>query len=136
MPALLAASDIASLEELESHPEYITKLRQNASLLWDELKSVKQLNAVGESSLSPVVHLQLASPAASFAAEEHLLQDIVDEALKQGILLTRAKYVVREEVHLPRPSIRVTVSQAHTPDQIRKAVAVIKAAAASISLKA
>ena len=47
------------------------------------------------------------------------------QALKDGILLTRSKYVLREELYPPPPSIRVAISAAHSTDDIRRAANVL-----------
>jgi len=57
--------------------------------------------------------------------EERLLQSIVDEALKQGVLFLRPSYVEMEKF-MPAPSLRVTISTTHTEEHIHKAAAVLK----------
>ncbi|KAF8314084.1 serine palmitoyltransferase [Clavulina sp. PMI_390] len=60
------------------------------------------------------------------AVEERLLQEVVDEALAQGVLLTRAQRVHGHETVEPRPSIRIAASAALTKKETEKAVAVVK----------
>lgn len=65
---------------------------------------------------------------ADILAEERLLQDVVEEALSQGVLLTRAQRVRGHEALEPRPSIRVAASAALTRKETEKAANVVKAA--------
>lgn len=62
------------------------------------------------------------------ATEERLLQDVVDEALVQGVLLTRAHRLHGQEALDPRPSIRVAATAALTRKETEKAATVVKAA--------
>ncbi|KAJ8489032.1 hypothetical protein ONZ45_g13728 [Pleurotus djamor] len=77
------------------------------------------------------------------AFEEGILQEIVDEALAQGVFLTRAKRLRGQEVNEPKPSIKVSISGGNsgqgggglTKKEIEKACAVIKAAVAKVAAK-
>ncbi|KAJ3552025.1 hypothetical protein NM688_g4379 [Phlebia brevispora] len=60
--------------------------------------------------------------------EERLLQDIVEEALVQGVMLTRSKRLRGQELTEVRPSIRLNLTAALTRKDCEKAAAVIKAA--------
>jgi len=50
------------------------------------------------------------------------------QALGNGVLFSRSKYIVEEEIKPPKPNICVTVSQAHTKEQLEKAATVLKQA--------
>jgi serine palmitoyltransferase len=65
---------------------------------------------------------------ADILAEERLLQDVVEEALSQGVLLTRAQRVRGHEALEPRPSIRIAASAALTRKETEKAANIVKAA--------
>lgn len=67
--------------------------------------------------------------------EEYLLQDVVDECANQGILVTRAKYVVDQERNCPRPSIKIRVTIGLTKKENEKAATVVKAAIIKIFTK-
>lgn len=56
---------------------------------------------------------------------EEILQDIVDEALEQGLLLTRAKYA-QEERKMPPPSIRIYVSNLFSSEQLERSLSIIE----------
>ncbi|KAI0786994.1 serine palmitoyltransferase [Abortiporus biennis] len=59
--------------------------------------------------------------------EERLLQDVVEECLAQGVLVTRAKRL-NQELNPVRPSIRLALSAALTKKESEKAANVVKAA--------
>jgi len=65
-------------------------------------------------------------------AEERLLQDVVEEALAQGVLITRAKRLRGQELIEPRPSIRLAMTSALTKKETEKAVGVVKASLVKI----
>jgi serine palmitoyltransferase len=52
----------------------------------------------------------------------------VEEALAQGMLITRAKRLRGQEMIAPRPSIRLAMTSALTKKETEKAVGVVKAA--------
>ncbi|KAI5118364.1 hypothetical protein M0805_004336 [Coniferiporia weirii] len=60
--------------------------------------------------------------------EERLLQQVVEESLAQGVMLTRAKRLHGQELAEPRPSIRICVTAALSKKDCEKAAATIKAA--------
>lgn len=126
MPAMLAASGVEALTILQAEPQRIQKLRENILAFRKGLVGNRLIDVQG-AEFSPIIFIGLKNHLPSRDREEDILQGIVDEAFAQGFLFTRAKYV-EEEVKLPPPSIRVSISSAHTPDQIKKAVTVLDAA--------
>ncbi|KDR76887.1 hypothetical protein GALMADRAFT_245995 [Galerina marginata CBS 339.88] len=61
-----------------------------------------------------------------YDAEERLLQEVVEETLAQGVMVTRAKRLKGQEIVEPRPSIRLALSSALTKKETEKAVGVLK----------
>ncbi len=76
-----------------------------------------------------------APPAFDIAVEERLLQDIVDEALAQGVWITRARRLRGQEVVEARPSIRLAVTAALSRKECERAAGVVKAAAVKVLTK-
>lgn len=60
--------------------------------------------------------------------KEKLLQDIVNEAMNNGVLLTRSKYVRNQELFNVEPSIRICISTIFTKKEIEKSANAIKLA--------
>jgi len=56
------------------------------------------------------------------------LQDVVDECLGQGVMVTRAKRLRGQEMVEARPSIRLALTSALSKKETEKAVGVVKAA--------
>ena len=51
---------------------------------------------------------------------------MVEEALSQGVMITRAKRLYGQELYSPRPSIRIAVTSALSKKECEKAAGVVK----------
>lgn len=60
--------------------------------------------------------------------EERILQDIVEEVLAQGVMITRAKRLKGQELTEVRPSIKLAITAALSKKDCEKAASVVKAA--------
>ncbi|KAH8112777.1 serine palmitoyltransferase [Phellopilus nigrolimitatus] len=68
------------------------------------------------------------SPATfNIEEEERLLQQVVEEAFAQGVMVTRSKRLRGQELAEPRPSIRLAVTAGLSKKDCEKAAATIKA---------
>jgi len=132
LPPLLAAASIQAFDLIDEDPSIITQMRKNAEFMYKSLSNVDGLTVTTSSPLIPLIHLRLSKPTGDRYQDELLLQKIVDEALANDVMLTRAKYVHEKEAFIPDPSIRVTVSSANTEKQLTTAVSVIKNAVAKV----
>lgn len=56
------------------------------------------------------------------------MQEVVEDALSQGVLITRAKRLRGQEMSEARPSIRLAVSAGLTKKESEKAATVVKTA--------
>jgi serine palmitoyltransferase len=61
-------------------------------------------------------------------AEERLLQQVVEEALKRGVMITRAKRLRGQEMVEARPSIRLALTSELSADDVKKAVKIVSQA--------
>ncbi|KIJ43906.1 hypothetical protein M422DRAFT_30722 [Sphaerobolus stellatus SS14] len=59
-------------------------------------------------------------------AEERILQDVVEEALAQGVLITRAKRLRGQEIVEPRPAIKLAVTAGLNRKDTERTATVIK----------
>lgn len=75
---------------------------------------------------NPASALQRNPPAFDIEAEERLLQEVADDVLAQGILITRAKRLRGQEMSEAQPSIRLAISTAFTKKECEKAATTIK----------
>lgn len=63
-----------------------------------------------------------------YDTEERLLQEVVEETLAQGVIVTRAKGLKGQEMTETRPSIRLAMTSALSKKETEKAVGVLKTA--------
>lgn len=111
----------------------LAPLDDNVLILRSMLDKLSQID-IPSDPLSPLIHFSLKpSPDVSLTEEARILQDVVDEALNNGVLLTRAMVVAQHEMNVRRPSIRICVSAALSKKECEKAAGVIKAAVSKIS---
>lgn len=66
------------------------------------------------------------SPVFNIQEEERLLQQVVEEALAQGVMITRAKRLHGQELNEPRPSIRLAVTAALSKKDCERSATTIK----------
>ncbi len=157
MPAALAVSASEGINILRDSPSIMASLQENIRAIHAVLDKVDYV-AIPSHPASPIIHIHLkplpttslAPPSASsppalkksspntvqpynpesfdIAEEERLLQQVVDEALVQGVLITRAKRLRGQELIEPRPSIRLAVTTGLSKKDCEKAAGVVKAA--------
>jgi serine palmitoyltransferase len=154
MPPLLAVSGSEGINILRNTPSVLATLHDNIRAARAVLDKVDCIS-IPSHPASPIIHIHIRpipsatlqpstapfspsskqSPAAGREAARHaieqderLLQDVVDEALAQGVLITRTKYPRGQEANEPKPSIRLALTSALTRKETEKAVGVMKAA--------
>ena len=66
-------------------------------------------------------------PTFDVLTEEKLLQEVVEECLAQGVLVTRAKRLGGQEMVEAKPSIRIAVTSALGRKEVEKAAGILKA---------
>ncbi|KAF9148339.1 serine palmitoyltransferase component [Mortierella sp. AD011] len=137
IPAMLAvcASEAINILESGKGAPLLNNLNENIAAFRKVIASTPQTIEVNSDVSSPILHLRLPQKALEAAGvttrddEKYLLQSIVDEvATKDGVLITRAKYVDSQEMFLPRPSIRISLCSSHSRKEVEAAAQGIKAA--------
>lgn len=78
------------------------------------------------SNESPVMHIRLIQRILAREEEEKLLQEVVDIALRDGFLISRAKYCLSQELKSAAPSIRVVLSAGMAKKDVEKIAAIIR----------
>ncbi|CAG8540043.1 14131_t:CDS:2, partial [Acaulospora colombiana] len=124
----LAVCATESLLNLARNPSLPETILSNTKTFKNGLANMKYAKVVGSLD-SPIFHLRLNGDEIKIdnvEEKDKLLQEIVDEAMNNGILLTRAKYVRSQENFYIEPSIRVCISAAFTKKEIEKAASTIK----------
>ncbi|CAG8742012.1 44062_t:CDS:10 [Gigaspora margarita] len=129
LPAMLSACATESIKNLDRNPHLVAKVLSNTSTFKSNMANVKYVTVDGFAD-SPVFHLRLIKDikANSIEEKEKLLQEIVDDAMNNGVILTRAKYVFAQEMFGIEPSIRICISASFSKKEIEKAAAITKSA--------
>ena len=151
MPAMLAVSASEAFRIIEQQPNLLKELAGRISsfrqiLAHKSLDSYVILDPPHDQNLSPFFHIRIKESylqthtqdnedQVSREAEERLLQEVVDECAYQGVLITRAKYVYEQELHCPRPSIKISVTTGLSKKENDKAANVVKTAIVKIFSK-
>jgi glycine C-acetyltransferase len=112
LPPTVAASALASIEYLESHPERVTTLRENASYFRDQLLGLGFRPLPGETPIIPVI---LGETAAAIRMSELLLNE--------GVFVTGFGYPV---VPQGQARVRCQISAAHTRADLDQALAAFR----------
>ena len=156
MPALLAVSASEGINILRHTPSILAALQDNirvARSILDRLDCI----IIPSHPASPIIHIHIRPPSPStlqvppttgvaprtfqskhilprdpekfdIEVEERMLQDVVEECLGQGVMITRAKRLRGQEMVEARPSIRLAMTSALTRKETEKAVGVVKTA--------
>ena len=154
VPALLAISASEGINILRNTPSILSTLQENVRVIRAVLDRIHSL-MIPSHTASPITHIYLrtATPSLSVAApnpataasrdapsfdipgEEHVLQDVVDEVLAQGVLITRARRLRGQELLESRPSIRLAVTAVLSCKECKRAAGLIKAAVTKVLTK-
>ncbi|KAH8984866.1 serine palmitoyltransferase [Lactarius akahatsu] len=122
VPALLAFSASEGIDILRNMPSILSTLQENVQATRAVLDCVEATTPPNPTTPAP-----RDAPSFDIAGEERLLQDIVDEALAQGVWTTRARQLRGQELVEARPSIRLAVTTALSRKECERAAGVIKA---------
>ena len=112
LPPTVAASALASIEYLESHPERVTALRENARYFRDQLLGLGFRPLPGETPIIPVI---LGETAAAIRMSDLLL--------KEGVFVTGFGYPV---VPQGQARVRCQISATHTREDLDQALAAFR----------
>ncbi|KAF8816700.1 serine palmitoyltransferase [Phlegmacium glaucopus] len=156
LPALLAVSASEGINIFRNTPSIFETLQENvcaARAILDRLDCI----TIPSHPASPIIHIYARQQSPSFLhpssalmspskypqhsaastkdagresdydAEERALQDVVEETLAQGVIVTRAKRLKGQEMMETRPSIRLAMTSALSKKETEKAVGVLKA---------
>ena len=156
VPALLAVSASEGINILRNTQSILSALQENVRAIRAVLDRVDAIT-IPSHAASLIIHIHLRSPAQSsavtlkapnpstpapreppsfdIAGEEHVLQDVADEVLVQGVWITRARRLRGQELVEIRQSIRLAVTAALSRKECERAGAVIKAAVMKVLVK-
>ncbi|KAF5382843.1 hypothetical protein D9757_007320 [Collybiopsis confluens] len=122
MPPLLAVSASEAINVLLDNPSLLSKLQENIRAAHSLLHPS---SAVVSKPSNPASPLPRDAPVFDIAKEERLLQEVVEEAMTQGVMITKAKRVRGLELTEARPSLRLAMSSALSKADTEKAINVL-----------
>ncbi|KAI8070408.1 pyridoxal phosphate-dependent transferase [Gongronella butleri] len=148
LPAMLANASRESIKMISQQPSMLKDLRDRTLsfrqvLNHKHIESLVEMDVLTNPELSmvPFMHLRIKPSLLSQRAittreqEERLLQEVVDECASQGVLITRTKYVNDQERSLPRPSLKIHITNGLTKKENDKAASIIKSALVKVLSK-
>ncbi|DAA76573.1 TPA_exp: Uncharacterized protein A8136_7250 [Trichophyton benhamiae CBS 112371] len=142
LTALLATTASETIALLHNSPELIVQLRENIKAMWTQLDPRSDWVYCTSAPENPVMILVLkpevvSSKRLTIEDQHHILQEIVDETLANGVLITRLKPVPDETIskqnHIPpAPALKVCITTGLSKKEIEKAGIVIRHAITKI----
>jgi serine palmitoyltransferase len=138
LPAMLAVSAISALAIMEEEPVLLERLKEN-TILFHKTLDHKSLAGVVEitggdlgeaGGVVPILFVRLRA-----RNDDSVLQDICDLCLKDGVLVTRAKFCRGQERDVVEAGIRVAVSGGLSKREVEKAAGVLRDSIKSVVKK-
>ncbi|PGH30452.1 serine palmitoyltransferase [[Emmonsia] crescens] len=136
LPALLATTASETITILQNSPDLITQLRENIKAMWSQLDPRSDYVYCSSAPENPVMYLVLkpgvvAAKRLSVEDQVAVMQDIVDEALANGVLITRLKTieddVVPKQMASPAPpALKVCLTTGMSRKEVEKAGTIIR----------
>ncbi|OJI91435.1 hypothetical protein ASPTUDRAFT_26882 [Aspergillus tubingensis CBS 134.48] len=142
LPALLSTTASATINLLQNSPETVTQLREHTKAMWAQLDPRSDWVYCTSSPENPMMILVLkpevvAAKKLSLDDQQFLLQDIVDECLANGVLISRLKTLQDnfEPKQIVPPALKVCVTIGLTRKEIEKAGTTIRHAITKVLSK-
>ncbi|KAG8529282.1 uncharacterized protein KY384_005917 [Bacidia gigantensis] len=138
LPAMLATTASEVISMLRMNPDMISPVRENIRSMWTQLDPRSEWVNCTSSPYNPIMILAVkpelvASRKWSVADQEQILQDIVDEALANSVLITRLKSMPRGQYTAAKkvgwelePALKVCVTSGLTKKEIERAGTTIR----------
>ncbi len=131
-PPFVAVAAIESLAKLERCPEILQKLDENRKTLYRGLRDIPLFDIISD-ECSSIVFIRLSERSTlSEKEEEDTLARIARRCLEKGVLIiSTAKG--NDFLHCrPPPSLKMTITAAHTKEEIQKTLKTLCTAATDI----
>uniref|UniRef100_A0A914CV92 Serine palmitoyltransferase 1 n=1 Tax=Acrobeloides nanus TaxID=290746 RepID=A0A914CV92_9BILA len=132
LPPLLATAASEALRIMKEEPERFTRLRANAKSFHLGLKRALEGThfQVQGSELSPMQHVIYEHPDPKVV--DHKLDMLVDELYNRSILITRSRYLDKEEAFPPAQSDKVMTNSEMSEEEVVIALSEIQQAAQKV----
>jgi serine palmitoyltransferase len=131
-PPFVAVAAMESLAKLERCPELLLQLNENRRALYQGLRDI-QLLEVTSDERSSIFFIRLAERSTlSEKEEKKILARIARRCLEEGVLVVSAA-VGNDFLHRrPPPSLKMTITAAHTNGEIQKTLKILSKVAADV----
>ncbi|KAI1915670.1 serine palmitoyltransferase component [Ophidiomyces ophidiicola] len=111
LPAILSTTASETLNLLQESPELVMTLRENIKIMWSQLDPRSDWVYCTSAPESPIMFLVIKPEVVSSRRltsedQQQIMQDVVDEALLNGVLISRLK-TIPDESGSEYPSLRV-----------------------------
>ncbi|KAI9878449.1 MAG: serine palmitoyltransferase component [Pleopsidium flavum] len=138
LPAMLATTASETLAMLQTNPDIMNQVRENVKTMWSQLDPrsdwVRCTSAVENPIMLLVFKAEvIASKRLGIDDQTQLLQDVVDETLANGVLITRLKSMPRavyasskDDVWQLQPALKVCVTSGLSRKEIERAGTTIR----------
>lgn len=126
-PPLLATAALESLKIIENEPERLDNLRSMCKLMHEKLNKLTYFRVLGQ-EISPIFHLIIKNPESINSTASNLLQSLTNLVRQNGVVITKAAYLMDQEMFPPEPSIRIAVSAHFDESDVQKIVDTIEQA--------
>ncbi|MCJ1481084.1 serine palmitoyltransferase component [Schaereria dolodes] len=136
LPAMLATTACETIAILQTTPDILIQLRENVKTMWTQLDPRSDWVSCMSAIENPIMLLVLkpevvAHKKLSNSDQEHLLQDVVDETLVNGVLITRLKSMPRavgtkEGGGEMQPALKVCITMGLSKKDIERAGVIIR----------
>ncbi|KAK9328592.1 pyridoxal phosphate-dependent transferase [Lipomyces starkeyi] len=137
LPGYLAATASESMSIMQSSPEIFTQLLSNTRAFRAIIDKMTYMYSPSDPD-SPLIHLQLnpeVLESRKIDDEDKFLQDVVDECIANGVLISRNKVVQSQEVFPVESTLKIMITTGLTKRETEKAAAVVKAAVSKVMSK-
>ncbi|KAL8797548.1 MAG: hypothetical protein Q9195_000365 [Heterodermia aff. obscurata] len=147
LPAMLATTASEVLHMLETNSDMLTQVKENIKTMWTQLDPRSDWVHCTSSMENPIMLLVLKAEVVSgkkltTSDQEQLLQDVVDESLVNGVLITRLKSMPRA-VNVTakdigwelQPALKVCITSGLSKREIEKAGITIRHAITKVVSK-
>lgn len=140
-PPFTSACTSEAIRLMRAEPELFTKLRTNAALAHDVLTTALQGDFVLASArVSPIVHVRVAptvlarvgNDAQQRAVAREICDRVMNNLLGKGIAVCSPRYKANQ-TYEPLPSVRVSVTAIHSPQEIEAACKAIGAECVAVA---
>lgn len=132
-PPFLFASSLTALNNLEQHgADLLVKLRANVDAMLEGMDAIPHLEVISDDE-SAVIQLALAEPG-SYDEDQERMQEIAHYCLQHGVAVVATSFDIRLIADMKknntslRATLRINMSAALTPTDIKKALKELKAA--------